>query len=298
MSEPPPGAHEVSSPGPAAAGPPADHDDTRGQHLRRFAGHPVTISLTLTLAIACFVIGTITVGVAVGGGAAAAAIVLAAIIVWVLASGRAKEDFLNAFAGSRGLVREGRGPLPPLTPLLRRGDDRYAVERMRGELAGSEPGVLAHYVYEETHTDSDGDRTTTEYQFTVGVCQVPESAMKTSELYLQRRFGFRFLDGFEDAFRRKQRVEVESEVMDKRFETFADPNTDANWLRQLFSPSFVIWLAEHAPESFAFELVAGGLVTNAKGHLKSAAELDAFCEATATVARRLREESLEAPVGG
>jgi hypothetical protein len=295
VSEPPPGAREVA-PGPQAAGPPLDDDDTRGAHLRTLAGHPVTISLTLTLAIACFVIGTLTIGVALGAGVALAAILLAAIIVWVLASGRAKEDFLNAYAQSRGLVREGRGSLPPLTPLLRRGDDRYASERMRGDLGGVEPGLLAHYTYEDHSTDSKGNRTETYFHFTVGICEVPESAYRTSELYLQRRFGFRFLDGFEDAFRRKQRVEVESEVMDKRFETFADPNTDPNWLRQLFSPSFVIWLAEHAPESFAFELVAGGLVTNAKGHLDSAAELDAFCEATASVARRLREESLEAPV--
>jgi hypothetical protein len=169
---------------------------------------------------------------------------------------------------------------------------------MRGTLAGREPGLLAHYVYEETHRDSDGDRSTTYYHFTIGVCEVPESAHRAAEVYLQRRFGFRFLDGFEDAFRRKQRVEVESEAMDKRFETFADANTDPNWLRQLFSPSFIVWLAEHAPESFAFELVAGALVTNAKGHLKSAAELDAFCDATATVAARLRSESFEAPVGG
>ena len=34
-----------------------------------------------------------------------------------------------------------------------------------------------------------------------------------------------------------------------------------------------------------------------KGHLKSADELDEFCAATATVAKRLRDESREAPVG-
>ena len=297
MSEPPAGAPDLA-PVKQPAGAPLDEDDTRGTHLRKLAGHPVTVSLTITLAIACFVIGTITVGVALGAATAAGAFLLAAIVVWVLASGRAKEDFLNAYARARGLVREGRGSLPPLTPLLRRGDDRYASERMRGNLAGAEPGLLAHYTYEDHSTDSKGNRTETYFHFTVAICEVPESANKAGELYLQRRFGFRFLDGFEDAFRRKQRVEVESEVMDKRFETFADSNTDPNWLRQLFSPSFIVWLAEHAPESFAFELVAGGLVTNAKGHLDSAAELDAFCEATATVAQRLRQESLEAAVSG
>ena len=86
--------------------------------------------------------------------------------------------------------------------------------------------------------------------------------------------------------------------MDKRFETFADERTDPNWLRQLFQPSFIVWLSDHAPESFAFELVAGLLVANVKGHADSADELDAVCEAASTVARRIREESLEQPVGG
>jgi hypothetical protein len=297
MSEPPPGAEPVQATS-TAAGPPLDDDDTRGIHLRRLARHPVTISLTITGVIAGFAIGTIAAGAPIGGAAAGGVLVIALIIVWVLANQRAKEDFLNAYAGARGLARQGRGPLSPLTPLLRRGDSRYASERMTGRLGGVEPGTLAHYTYEVSSTDSEGNRETTYYHFTVGICSVPESAVKTSELYLQRRVGFRFLDGFEDAFRRKQRVEVESEVMDKRFETFADANADASWLRQLFTPSFIVWLGEQAPESFAFELVAGGLVTNVKGHLDSAAELDAFCEATATVAKRLREESTEQPVGG
>lgn len=281
-----------------APAPPLDDDDTRGAHMRALGRHPVTVSLTITGVIAGFVIGTLAAGAPIGGAAAGGVLVIALIVVWALASQRAKEDFLNAYAGSRGLAREGRGSLAPVTPLLRRGDSRYATERMTGRLAGSEPGTLAHYTYEVKSTDSEGNRETTYYHFTVGICSVPESAVKTSELYCQRRFGFRFMDGFEDAFRRKQRVEVESELMDKRFETFAGADADANWLRQLFAPSFVVWLGEQAPESFAFELVAGGLVTNAKGHLDSAAELDAFCEATAMVAKRIREESLEQAVGG
>ncbi len=172
------------------------------------------------------------------------------------------------------------------------------MQQFRGTLPGGEPGTLAHYTYEDTYTDSEGDRTTTYYTFTVGICSIPESAYKTGELYLQRRVGFRFMDGFEDAFRSKQRVEVESVRMDKRFETFADADTDPNWLRQLFTPTFIDWLGDHAPEGFAFELVAGGLVTNAKGHLDNAAALDAFCEATSRAAKRIRDESLEQAVGG
>jgi len=299
MSTPPPRAeHEVDVVPTPTAPVPQDADDTRGVHLRSIFRNPWTIALTITFVIAGFVIGTLAAGAPIGGAAAGGVLVLALIIVWVLATGRAKQDFLNAYAGGRGLTRQGKGPLEPFTPLLRRGDSRYADERMTGRLAGVEPGTLAHYTYAERSTDSESNQETTYYHFTVGICSVPEAAGKASELYCQRRFGFRFLDGFEDAFRRKQRVEVESELMDKRFETFADPNADASWLRQLFSPSFIVWLGEQAPKNFAFELVAGGLVTNVKGHLESAAELDDFCAATATVAKRLRDESREAPVGG
>ncbi len=272
MSQPPPGTAAPAATS-APAGPPLDDDDTRGVHLRSLVKSPWTVSLTLTGVIAGFVIGALAAGAAIGGAVAGGVLVIAAIIVWSIASGRAKEDFLNAYAAARGLVREGRGQLAPTTPLLRRGDQRYATERMTGNLAGTEPGTVAHYTYEVSSTDSEGNRDTTYYHFTVGCCSVPESAVKAGELYCQRRFGFRFMDGFEDTFRRKQRVEVESEVMDKRFETFADANADAVWLRQLFSPSFIVWLGETAPESFAFELVAGGLVTKVKGNLDSAEEL-------------------------
>lgn len=296
-SEPPPGA-AAGPGGPLPAGPPQDSDDTRGVHLGVLYRHPVTVSLTITGLIAGFVIGTIVSGALIGAAVAAGVLALAALIVWLIASSRAKEDFLRAYAAARGLAREGRGSLPPATPLLRRGDDRYATERMRGGLPGGETGTLAHYTYEEESRDSKGNKQTTYYHFTVAICEIPECAVRVGELYCQRRFGFRFLDGFEDAFRSKRRVELESEQMDKRFETFADDDTDPNWLRQLFEPSFIVYLAEKAPESFAFELVAGLLCVNVKGHASSSAELDAVCEAAATVARRLREESAEQAVAG
>jgi len=58
----------------------------------------------------------------------------------------------------------------------------------------------------------------------------------------------------------------------------------------------VHWLGDEAPEGTAFELVAGLLCVNVKGHHDSAAELDGICQAAAVVATRVREESLEAGV--
>ena len=94
---------------------------------------------------------------------------------------------------------------------------------MTGRLAGVEPGTLAHYTYEERSTDSEGNQETTYYHFTVGICSVPESAHKTSELICQRRFGFRFIDGFEDVVpHASSGSRSRARLMDKRFETFAD----------------------------------------------------------------------------
>ena len=101
------------------------------------------------------------------------------------------------------------------------------------------------------------------------------------------------MDSAEDVFRKRQRVEQESEAVDKRYEIFIGERDDMNMARQVLSPSFLVWLDAHSPEAYAFELCAGALVCNVKGHKKSAAELDTLCEASAAVARRLSEEAAE-----
>src|SRR5688572_24428510 len=127
-STPPPGVEDppgdpVGEAAPAAV--PQDTDDTRSLHFRRLIGHPVTLSLGATAAIAALVAGALAAGIAIGGAAAAAAIVITIVIVFAIASGRAKRDFFNAYAGARGLSQTEKGGLPPGTPFLRRGDDRY-----------------------------------------------------------------------------------------------------------------------------------------------------------------------------
>ena len=247
---------------------PQDTDDTRGIHFKRLLQRPVTLSLGSTLAIAAFVVGTLVAGLAIGALAALGALLLTVLIVYLLASGKAKEDFFSAYSAARELTREKKGSLPGGTPLLRRGDDRYG-------------------------RDSDGHRQTTYSHFTVVLAEIPESAPRVGELYVQRRVGFRFLDSAEDFFRTRERITLESEELDQQAEIFAGRNEDQNWIRQLFAPSFVHWLGDDAPDGFAFELV-GLLCVNVKGHHDSAVELDALCEAAGVVASRIREESLEA----
>lgn len=298
-SQPPPGAaptpagSDGDGDARASAPVPLDTDDTRGVHLRELARKPWVISLTATLAAIALAIGASQGSPAFGGLGALAVVIVAAIIVFAVASGRAEDDFFEAYAGARGLNRSAKSSLPPTTPLLRKGDKRYAEQVMNGTLPGGLPGALGLYTYEEHRRDSDGNRETDYYRFTVVMHDLPAVAQKVEQVFCQRRSGFRFIDSAEDVFRRMQRLELESESFDKRFEVFYGANDSQNWIKQLFSPSFIVWLAEQAPSELAFELSAGSLCVNVKNHHDNAAELDQICEAAGVVARRLAAEAAE-----
>jgi hypothetical protein len=290
MSTEPAGAPPTS---PAEAAP-DDANDLRGFHFRRLLRKPATWIATAIAVIAAGVAGGALVGPAIGAIAATAVFGLALLVVFGIADSKAEDAFFVAYASRHGLALSGRGPLPPATPLLRKGDDRYAERALAGPLADGVDGVLALYTYEDETTDSEGNTQTNYYRYTIGMVEVPECAAHVPELFCQRKFGLHSLEKLEDAFRRsKQRVELESAALDKRYEIFAGKDQDQVWLRRLFSPTFIVWLGEEAPKKFAFELVGGALCCYVSGHKKSAADLDTIRAASAAVARRLREESDE-----
>jgi hypothetical protein len=272
---------------------PDDANDLRGFHFRHLLGRPVVWVLIAIEVIAIGVACAVFVGPAIGGAAALASFLLGLLIVFAIADSRAEEAFFATYAEQRRLSLAGRGPLPPATPLLRKGDDRYAERTLSGSLAEGIDGTLALYTYEEESTDSKGNRQTDYYRYTLGLVEVPECAGHVPELICQRKFGLKALEGLEDAFRSKERVKLESTALEDRYEIFAGAEQDQVWLRRFFSPTFVVWLGEEAPEKFAFELVGGTLCCYVNGHKKSTAELDAVGAASTAVARRLREEALE-----
>ena len=276
----------------AAAAAPDDADDLRGFHFRRLLRKRLTLILV-----------AVAVVIAAGGGAfigaifiaigVVAALLISLVVILVIADSKAEEGFFETYAGQRGMTLSGKGPLPAATPLLRKGDDRYAERRLDGPLADGVDGTLALYTYEDESTDSEGNRQTNYYRYTIAMAEIAECAPFVPQLICQRKFGFKALEGVEDAFRKTQRVEFESEALEKRYEIFAAKEQDANWLRQLFSPTFIVWLTESAPKKFAFELVDGTLCCYVNGHKKRAADLDAMRTAAGAVARRLREEATE-----
>jgi hypothetical protein len=273
---------------------PDDANDLRGFHFRRLLGKLVTWIVIAIFVLAAGFAGAIYLGAAIGAGAAGAMLLLSLLIVFAIADSKAEDAFFETYAAQHSLALTGKGPLPPATPLLRKGDDRYAERTFAGQLADGVDGVLALYTYEDESTDSEGNRETNYYRYTVGLVEVPECVAHLPELFCQRKSGLRSLEKLEDAFRRsKQRVKLESEAFDERYEIFSGKEQDQVWLRRLFSPTFIVWLSEEAPKKFAFELVGGVLCCYVGGHKKSAHELDAIAAASAAVAKRLREESQE-----
>ena len=274
---------------------PDDADDLRGYHFKRLLSQVSTWVIIAVFVIAAgAAAGIYFKGAAFGGAAAGAVLVIALIAVFALADSRAEDAFFVHYAKQNNFVLGGQSFLPEATPLLRKGDSRYAERTLTGDLAPGVNGTLALYTYEEETTDSEGNRQTNYYRYTVGLIQLPEVVQLMPELYVQRKFGLRALEKLEDKFRgSKERVELESEALDKKYEIFVNEKQDANWVRQLFAPTFIVWLIQNTPDKFAFELVNGTLCCYANNHKEKAADLDRMRVATAAVATRLREESAE-----
>jgi hypothetical protein len=272
-----------------------DAHDLRGTYFGLLIRRPLTIVLLAAFAIACGAAGLALVGPLVGVAGLGAALAVGLLVVFGIADSRSEDAFFQQYAAARQMTAEDeRRRLPETTPLLSKGDDRYATRLLTGPLGDRVTGELAFYTYEEKSSDGQGNESTNSYRYTVGMAEVPECLHLVPELYCQRKHGPHALEGLEDVFRSKKRVEFESAKLTDRYEILVNPDLqDLNWLHQLFSPSFIVWLAESAPEKFAFELVGGHLCCYVNGFKKDAAHLDAMRGATATVATRLRDESTE-----
>jgi hypothetical protein len=271
-----------------------DANDMRGFHFRRLLRKTLT---RILIGVAVIVVGGgagVAAGPVVGLVAAVVVVLVAFGIVLAIADSKSADSFFEVYAQQHGLALGGRAPLPEATPLLCKGDDRYAERTLSGTLGDGLEGTVALYTYEVETTDSKGNRETSYYKYTLGLVEVPECVEHVPELYCQHKFGFRALEKFEDVFRgSKERVKLESEALDDKYEIFAKKGQDAVWLRQLFSPTFIVWLTDSAPKKFAFELVDGTLCCYVHGHKEDSADLDSIAASTAAVAKRLHDEATE-----
>jgi hypothetical protein len=147
---------------------PDDANDLRGFHFKRLLGKATTWIAIAVFVLAAGIAGAVFLGAAIGAVAAGAMLLLSLLIVFAIADSKAEDAFFETYAAQRNLTLSGKGPLPPATPLLRKGDDRYAERALSGSLADGVDGVLALYTYEDETTDSEGNRETNYYRYTVG----------------------------------------------------------------------------------------------------------------------------------
>ena len=205
---------------------------------------------------------------------------------------RAEESLMAQYAGQRRLVYSPSGRLPESTPLLSAGTSRQTQDLMAGLLPGGLQGTLAHYTYYVRHSSGQGQSTTTPYPHTVVLVQVPESTAFVRRLLCQERrlgggsfFGIN-LSGDDE-------VVLESAAINERYRIKTGSGQDQAWLRELFTPVFIDWLATKAMAEFSFELVDGLLVVSVGERLDRADKLDWLCGAATYVAGRLRGEVAE-----
>jgi hypothetical protein len=249
-------------------------------------------------AIALGVVGTFVAGAWLGsplvmlaGPAAVVALVLLA--AFRAADSRAEHEFFLSFSEARGLRHAGRTVLLPLTPLLAAGDRRECRHWMEGPLGGAMPHTgcgLGHYTWYEHKRADDNTVRWVPHHFTICVVDLEPGITLFPGVFLTQR---RLLGSSWLSTGRRRKVEFESALLHERYRLWVERSQDDVLLRELFSPSFVAWLAEHPLEP-CFEYKGGTLVVYLERRLEDAGRLGWLQDATATIARRIADEVAEA----
>ncbi|HVW47946.1 MAG TPA: hypothetical protein VHA76_12880 [Solirubrobacterales bacterium] len=273
---------------------PANANSLRGSEFWRLLGAQKTWFLIGLPALAVFVF-TLTKSPSAAWIPPLFVLLIGLGVVFWVADRNAANRFWELYSETRGLELGGQTQLPKTTPFLRQGGDRYATRTLSGELAPGIVGTFGLFTYEEVVLGNDGGTETRYYRFTFAMAAVPECVAHMPELYVKKKSGHpRSLQKLEDVFRvGKRRVTLESAAVGRRYEIFVGKEQDEVWTRRLFSPSFIVWLAESSPQKFSFELVDGTLVAYIPGQKEDAPTLDLMAASTATIARRLLEESAQ-----
>lgn len=263
----------------------ADARPGRLAYLRSRLLRPLPV-LAPPVAFALMVAG----GARVSSAVVVAAVVVVGIVAMALWNARrdARRDFFTSYTRSRGLELDQDRELADVVALLRLGERRYAEQVMTGVLPGGVRGLLALYTYESDRGGEDVRRTQI-HRFTVVMHWLPDVGARVSELYCVPRRGASW-SGI-DGTTRRNRLRLESVALDERYGIFHGPGEDPNWLRRLFSPSFIVWLYEQDGPDFGFQLANGHLCVFVAGHVEDAASLDALCHSAAFVGTRLAEEA-------
>ncbi len=191
------------------------------------------------------------------------------------------ESAYSALAAQRGLEPAGSIVAGPLTPLLVESGHCQIAPAVRGRLSGDVEGIAGQLSYKRNKT----------FRFNVALTEVPGSTEFVPRLFCVRRGRSTRDDEFYGFEARHSKLWTESTKLNERYTISTSPFQDPNWLRQLFSPALVDWLAEDGPPAdFSFELAYGALLGSVEEDDPDPAGLAALCDATAHVAERIGRE--------
>lgn len=268
----------------------SDADSTRGRrfrdllHGRGFAYGIVLGSVASLLAAAS--LGSLA--LAAGGPLVVAA--AAMLIAFVTADRRAERDFFVAYAAARDFAYQDTAGLFPLTPLLGAGDQRRFEHWMTGRIEGGLECGLGHYTYEERRGHGR-TQSVEKRHFTICVTDVEPGMRMFPGIFLCRRHGILGMIDKQNwlSHANRHKVELESARLCERYELWVDDAQDEPLLRELFTPSLEVLLAEHPLEP-CFEYRAGTLVVYVERRLEDEGHLDWMREVTATIASRFTTE--------
>ncbi|HEY4778479.1 MAG TPA: hypothetical protein VIH47_02670 [Solirubrobacterales bacterium] len=199
-----------------------------------------------------------------------------------------------AYAAAHGLTMEPEGRLPRSTPLLAEGELRSVEALMRGWLGTYLEAQIAIVSRDETTTGADGAETKGEAHFTVAVAHLPKAKRFVPWLLCHRvEDGHLLGRAAEQLIHGNDRIDLESAELDRSYRIFASPERDEVWLRELFSPSFIVFLLDRAPTGFAFEYVDGTLCVSQVGRLTLGDDIDGLRDSTVELVARIRAEISE-----
>ena len=189
----------------------------------------------------------------------------------------------SSFAADHGLEAIPSFSAGPLTPLLVESGAGQLAPAARGALGAGVDGIVGHLAYTRNKT----------FRFSVALTEIPTSTAFVPRLFCVRKGRHTRDDEFYGFEARYSKLWTESTKLNERYTVSISPFQDPVWLRQLFSPALVDWLATAPPADFSFELAYGSLLGSVEQDDPDATGLAALCEATAHVAARVRRECEE-----
>jgi hypothetical protein len=284
---------------------PASADARRGEHFRTQVKSRGSVWAILIGTAAAIVAGGAMHEVRIALGGPVVVVLLVVLAAYRTATARAENDFFAALAPTLGLTYMVGGGYRSITPLLAAGDRQRFEHTMEGSLfgrRGGPPCVLAHYTYDTHHQARVGNGAEvdrwTPHPFTVVAIDLGAPLARFRGLYLRRRISALGLEhDWLDRAPKPRAIELESERFNAIYELRAAVDQDELAVRELFSPSLVMWLVEN-PLHPGFECKAGTLCVFVPGHEGSAGRITMLHEAARELAQRLGKQVAESALAG